>query len=267
MDTAGFTVAAALVGALTGVLSVRNLRALRYRYDNEAALPQPSSVAWVLPTAVIPAAALGLRLSPDRPWALLLLAPLAITGPWLAAVDLDVHRLPYRVLGPVAVASLLTVIVVSAVTHRLQVPVLGGVGLVLAGGCYFTLHLAGGGAVGLGDVKLAAILGPHPRGCRPWGAVVGDVAVLVVVPGVGRGHTARQTQQHSDRVRTVDAAGLTHRRGGLRALIFDYSGWGPSDRSPNSPVSRLTEASRGWLSSSTLCSILRPSAVVRTSAA
>lgn len=35
MDTAGFTVAAALVGALTGVLSVRNLRALRYRYDHE----------------------------------------------------------------------------------------------------------------------------------------------------------------------------------------------------------------------------------------
>ncbi|NNG40684.1 hypothetical protein HJ588_15570 [Flexivirga sp. ID2601S] len=159
MDTAGFTVAAALVGALTGVLSVRNLRTLRYRYDHEAVLPQPSSAAWVLPTAVIAATALGLRLSPDRPWALLLLAPLAVTGPWLAAVDLDVHRLPDRVLGPVAVASLIAVVVVSATTHRLQVPVLGGVGLVLAGGCYLTLHLVGGGAVGLGDVKLAAVLG------------------------------------------------------------------------------------------------------------
>lgn len=159
MDTAGFTVAAALVGVAAGVLSVRNLRTLRYRYDYEAALPQPFSPAWVLPTAVIAAAALGLRLSPDRPWALLLLAPLAVTGPWLAAVDLDVHRLPDRVLGPVAVASLLTVVVVSAATHRFQVPVLGGVGLVLAGGCYFALHLVGGGAVGLGDVKLAAVLG------------------------------------------------------------------------------------------------------------
>ncbi|MBB2892134.1 prepilin peptidase [Flexivirga oryzae] len=194
MDTAGFTVAAALVGVTAGVLSVRNLRALRYRYDYEAVLPQPSSVAWVLPTAVIAAVALGLRLSPDRPWALLLLAPLAIAGPWLAAVDLDVHRLPDRVLGPVAVASLLAVVVVSAATHRFQVPVLGVVGLVLAGGCYFTLHVAGGGAVGLGDVKLAAVLGlalgAVGLGVLWWAMLLSSLLCLVWVAVTRRGKSS-----------------------------------------------------------------------------
>ena len=182
MGTVGFTIAAAAVGALVGVLSVRSLRTLRYRRDDEVALPRPDT-AWVLPTAVLAAVILTIRLAPNHPSTLILLAPLTVAGPWLAAVDLDVHRLPDRVIGPVAASSLVALLLVSTVRTSSSMLVLGAAGLVLAGGGYFALHLIGRGALGFGDVKLAAIigltLGALGLGTLWWSLLLSSVLCLI----------------------------------------------------------------------------------------
>lgn len=96
---------------------------------------------------------------PDDPWAVLVLLPLTAAGPWLAAVDLDVRRLPDRVLGPTAALSALAIAGTSLATRTTGLLVMAVLGTLLAGAGYLLLYLISAGELGLGDVKLAATIG------------------------------------------------------------------------------------------------------------
>lgn len=112
---------------------------------------------------------------------------LAIVTPRLVDVDLAQHRLPDAVVlpgYPVVLAAL-------ALDGRDPLPALlegGAYGLVL-----LLLHVAGG--MGLGDVKLAPLLGALASGLVPGGALLalviaflaGGIAATVVLVRRGRG--------------------------------------------------------------------------------
>lgn len=157
------------------------------------------------------------RSSAKCDYSLLVLAPVTIAGPWLVEVDLDVHRLPDRVRGPVAAASLLAIVTVAI--DRLGVLLLAGIGLVLSGGCYFALHPVAGGTLGFGDVKLAAVLelttGTLGLGVLWWALLL----FLDPLPGVGSRSRTAASPAAPGRIRTVDAAGLTRRRCSACTLI------------------------------------------------
>lgn len=191
MDVAGVGVAAAFGGALIGVVTLQSLQTVRYRYAHEASAPLPAPPRWVIPAAAIAAALLAVRFGSDRPLVLLVVAPLVAAGPWLAAVDLDVHRLPNRVLGPLGAASVTTVVVAAVATDSLRPLLLGLIGAAVAGGGYLLMHLVGKGALGLGDVKLAAVMGiavgALGLGVLWWALFLSSILCLAWVLAVRRG--------------------------------------------------------------------------------
>lgn len=84
---------------------------------------------------------------------------LAVVGVALSAIDLRMHRLPNRLIYPaypVVLISFLLGTLAGTDPARLVRSLLGA--LVL-GGCYLVLALIAPGQLGLGDVKLAGLLG------------------------------------------------------------------------------------------------------------
>lgn len=77
----------------------------------------------------------------------------------LTLIDLDVHRLPNAIVLPAypVLAALLTA--ASALSGDWGALLRAGVGLVVLGGGYLALALVVPGGMGLGDVKLAGVLG------------------------------------------------------------------------------------------------------------
>ena len=77
----------------------------------------------------------------------------------LAMIDLDTHTLPNRILlpaYPVAAVLLVAAALVASEPERLFTAVIGGAALF---GLYLALALISPGGMGLGDVKLAGVLG------------------------------------------------------------------------------------------------------------
>ena len=88
-----------VLGGLIGLVARGRAATLSYRLEAEVGHPPPGSRWWI---PLMTAAASGLlawRFGVDR-WPLLLpTLPLAWFGPWLSAIDLDVRRLPNRMLA------------------------------------------------------------------------------------------------------------------------------------------------------------------------
>ena len=148
---------AIVAGALVGVLIRWRVRRLDHRRPEEASNSTPA-VWWLIPLVAAGWGWLTWRLV-DAPWPILTLwLPLSAALAWLAAVDLDVARLPDRILVPAAIWTALVVGMTMWITGPLA-----GAGAVLAaaicGGGFWLLHLLGRGALGFGDVKLAAVIG------------------------------------------------------------------------------------------------------------
>jgi leader peptidase (prepilin peptidase)/N-methyltransferase len=105
-------------------------------------------------------------LTPVLP-AYLYLAAIAVA---LAAIDLDVHRLPDRIVLPSYLAGGL-LLVPAAVAHADWRPAARGLlAMAVLFLLYFGLALLYRGGMGFGDVKLAGLLGLH-LGWLGWGAV------------------------------------------------------------------------------------------------
>ena len=169
-------VAIALGAAGAGALAALAwpwLRGGRYRYEHERDL-RPLRPSWYLPTAALAGGAIAGARADDLKFAVVAVAavvPLLA----LAAIDLDVRRLPDRITGPLALALVVSLLVAGYASGSLrawQRALLAGLAL---GGSLLVVAVAGGG-LGLGDVKLAPSLGLL-LGYLGWSPVV--VALLL----------------------------------------------------------------------------------------
>lgn len=113
----------------------------------------------------------------------------------LSLIDLDTHRLPNAIVYPAAVVLLVLLSVVSAVSGDWGALLRGLLGAVVLGGAYLVLALAVPGGMGLGDVKLAVVLGlvlaylgwgPLAVGAFGGFLVGGTVAIALVLAGRAR---------------------------------------------------------------------------------
>lgn len=80
-------------------------------------------------------------------------------GVLLAKQDMLIHRLPNRLVASWLAASLAVIALLGIFRSDLHGVLMGLLGLLLLGGGYLLLTLASGGAMGMGDVKLAGVLG------------------------------------------------------------------------------------------------------------
>lgn len=122
----------------------------------------------------------------DAPGGLPLLAVwLAVmhTGVLLVAVDVAVRRLPTPVIGVAALAVGAVLAGQAATTGQARTLVTAALAAVALGGLYLALALAAGSRMGLGDVRLAALLGAA-LGTTGWPAVLigGLLPFLLAVP-------------------------------------------------------------------------------------
>lgn len=149
---------AALLGALVGWLVMRNLRTLGYRRSDELVFPRPTHVRWTIPALAVAWALLTWRHA-DQPWPVLVLwLPLTAALTWLSAVDLDVQRLPNKALGPSAAWVTAIIGLYTVTTGRwLDALITLSIGAAV-GASAWALHWLSHGALGFGDVKLAAVL-------------------------------------------------------------------------------------------------------------
>jgi len=105
---------------------------------------------------------------------------LGVLGVALAAIDLQVQRLPDRVTLPAYPALLALLVVAALVGHQawpLARAALGGLAL---GGIYLLLGLIRPGGIGGGDIKLAGLVG-LALGWLGWRAVLGGAALGFVL--------------------------------------------------------------------------------------
>ena len=131
------------------------------------------------PTVLGTGAATGLVGATEGPAPALLAA--VVVGVLLALVDLRCLRLPDRVTAILAVLLVTPPAVGAALTGepgRVVFPILTAVLL----GCAYLLIWLPGGGLGLGDVKLAAVLG-FALGQAGWPAVLLGVAVPHLIAG------------------------------------------------------------------------------------
>ncbi|HEX7835304.1 MAG TPA: prepilin peptidase [Pseudolysinimonas sp.] len=152
--------------------------------------------AWQLPVAVALAglAILALGIAP----AALPAVYLAAVTPQLVRIDVLDHRLPNRIVLPGVAVGLIAALLGGAVTGEPPVvPVVAA-----AAGALLLAVFAALGGVGMGDVKLTALIGlasptvPIALGALPAAFLLGGVAAsIVLLRGLltGRGQAAGRT--------------------------------------------------------------------------
>lgn len=103
----------------------------------------------------------------------------------LAAIDMGTRRLPNRWLAAWA-ALLAPVLAAAALAGHPAAALRGVLAAALLAVCYFLLYVVSRGGVGMGDVKVMALVGAT-LGARSWGAVLGglmagSLLALLAVP-------------------------------------------------------------------------------------
>jgi leader peptidase (prepilin peptidase)/N-methyltransferase len=125
---------------------------------------------------------------------------LAAIGVALSAIDLDVRRLPDKIVLPSYVVTLLLLLLPAVVEGRwdaLLRAVLTGVGLFAF---YFLLALIYPAGMGFGDVKLAGVLGMY-LGWSSWGlAIIATFVAFLLGAVVGVGVMLRTRQGRKTKV-------------------------------------------------------------------
>lgn len=135
--------------------------------------------AWMVPLGLALASTAVLQLGPEPRPVLLLLLWLAVVTPLLVRIDVAEHRLPNRIVLPPLAAAVPTVVFDAAMQQEPLWGPLGigvGVGVVLYACAVF-------GGLGMGDVKLGALLG-LVVGCFGVSAAVLFMAVAICSAGM-----------------------------------------------------------------------------------
>lgn len=178
-------VVAGAVATPIGVLLRKRLRTELHRHPDESGTPTRHH-GWVLIALPVVALLVGHALAGNHGtgvgFAYCLCLPVLAA---LAAIDLDVHRLPDRLTFPLAPLALLITAAASLFTGD-WFPLLRAViaGPVLAAAYLLLLLISRGGAgLGLGDVKLAVGLGVL-LGWFSWSAVLSGTLTGFVLGGL-----------------------------------------------------------------------------------
>ncbi len=108
---------------------------------------------------------------------------LAFAGVYLAVEDFSSHRLPNAVLAPTAIAVATHLTVLALTGDRFSDLLRAFVAAAACGAGYLVLALARPTGLGMGDVKLGALLGLW-LGWLGWGAVVLGVLAGFLLGGV-----------------------------------------------------------------------------------
>jgi leader peptidase (prepilin peptidase)/N-methyltransferase len=106
----------------------------------------------------------------------------AIAGAVLIHVDLRSRRLPDPVVGALGVAVVVPLTAVAVLTGEAQRAARGGLAAAVVGTAYLILALLPRDGLGLGDVKLAAVLG-FALGFLGWPAMVVGVVLPHLING------------------------------------------------------------------------------------
>jgi leader peptidase (prepilin peptidase)/N-methyltransferase len=152
----------AVLGAGVGGWLTRVLAGAGYRRPEERNRPLPSHTWWLVIAVALAWASLTFRLGGRAQWSLLpAYLYLGAIGAALTLIDIDVHRLPDLIVlpsYPIAFVLLLVPTVVTGQWGSLLRAVLAGLAMYVF---YLVMALVspGGGGLGLGDVKLAGVLG------------------------------------------------------------------------------------------------------------
>jgi leader peptidase (prepilin peptidase)/N-methyltransferase len=112
--------------------------------------------------------------------AFLYLAAISIA---LAAIDLDVRRLPNAIVLPAYLAGGMLLTLAALLGGRPQVLLVAAIGIVVSIVFYGILWFAKPGGMGLGDVKLAGVLGMY-LGYLGWAQLAVGVATAFLLGGV-----------------------------------------------------------------------------------
>lgn len=180
------------VGALIGFVVRWRLSALAYRQDAEAGQPHPGPRWWIPLASATASGLLGWRFGVDR-WPLLLpTLPLAWFGPWLSAIDLDVRRLPNRLLGVHAAMVAAGVGAAAVITNDVAIVIQAGLGGAVAFAVFWVLDHFRPGGFGWGDGKYVPILGAATAAVSLtvewWAFLIACVAAVVATPSRRRGN-------------------------------------------------------------------------------
>lgn len=151
-------IAATAAGAGAGWMLARQLRTLDYRRPDELDLPQPRNAWWLTFATALAWGWLTWHLAGANWPAPVLWLPLSAALGWLSAVDLDVRRLPDKVMWPAAGWVTLTLLAQAVITRSVTSGLLPLAFGLAAGIAAWIIHHTSRGALGFGDVKLVAIL-------------------------------------------------------------------------------------------------------------
>ena len=140
---------------------------------------------WVISGAVSTSSTSGLPLLDDGGgWstlialvAFLYLAAISIA---LTLIDLDIHKLPNKIVLPAYIVGIALLGTASIIDADYDSLIRAGTGMAAMFGAYFLMAIAYPGGMGFGDVKLAGVLGLF-LGWLGWGElVVGSFAAFVL---------------------------------------------------------------------------------------
>ena len=176
----------AVLGAGVGAWLSRALADASYRRPQERRRPKPRHTSWLVIGVALAWGSLTFRLGGQAHWSLLpAYLYLGAVGAALIVVDLDVRRLPDLIVlpsYPIAFVLLLIPTVVTGQWAAVLRAVLAGLALYV--GYRVLAVVSGGEGPGMGDAKLAGVLGLL-LGWLGWGPVIVSVLAAFILGAAG----------------------------------------------------------------------------------